>query len=112
MKYKNYGFWTSLSASVVVLLTAVGKHFGFEISSEIVTDIIMGVAGVLVVFGIVKMPKPNKALKNQTGDKTEQVSTEISQDTFKTETIESPIKQGEQDDKAEPVENLDDNNRL
>ncbi len=57
MKYKNYGFWTSLAASLVVVAGMLQKALGFEISSEILTDIVMGIAGVLVVFGVVKMPK-------------------------------------------------------
>lgn len=57
MRFKSYGFWTSLAAGLVVFAGVIGKSLGLEISEEIITDIVMGVAGVLVVLGIVKMPK-------------------------------------------------------
>ena len=52
-KIKNYSFWVSLSASVILLITALGNAFGFKIEDKIVNDIIMSIAGVLVVLGIV-----------------------------------------------------------
>lgn len=55
-KFKSYSFWTALSGAVVVLLQAIGKCFGFSIESDIVTGIIMAIAGILVVFGVVSMP--------------------------------------------------------
>jgi uncharacterized membrane protein len=60
MKFKSYGFWTSFAGATVVFLTVVGKSLDFEISEKIVSDIILGFAGILVVLGIVKMPKDNK----------------------------------------------------
>ncbi len=56
-KIKSYSFWTALSGAVVVLLQALGDCFGFSIQSELVSGIIMAIAGVLVVFGVVSMPK-------------------------------------------------------
>lgn len=64
-KFKSYGFWTALAGAVVVLLNALGKCFGFSVEEEIVTDIIMAIAGVLVVFGIVSMPKDKTDEQNQ-----------------------------------------------
>ena len=55
--FKSYGFWTALSGAVVVLINSVGKCFGFSVEEEIVTNIIMAIAGMLVVFGVVSMPK-------------------------------------------------------
>jgi len=52
-KIKNYSFWISLSASVIMLLNAFGKAFGFEIENQVVEDCIMSIASLLVVFGIV-----------------------------------------------------------
>ena len=59
-KFKSYGFWVSLSSALVLLINALGKAFGFEIENKIIEDVVMSVAGVLVVFGIVSMNK-NKA---------------------------------------------------
>lgn len=67
---KSYGFWTALSGAVVVLINAIGRACGFFVEGEIVSNIIMAVAGVLVVFGVVTMPKKEKETKDDK-DKTE-----------------------------------------
>lgn len=56
-KFKSYGFWTALSGAVVVLVEALGKCFGFSVDNEIVSGVVMAVAGLLVVLGVVTMPK-------------------------------------------------------
>lgn len=71
-KIKSYSFWTALSGAVVVLLQALGDCFGFSIQSELVSGIIMAIAGVLVVFGVVSMPK-------NSDDKTDDNTTEEAQ---------------------------------
>lgn len=73
-KIKSYSFWTALSGAVVVLLQALGDCFGFSIKSEVVSGIIMAIAGILVVFGVVSMPKgsnDSKADENTTEDDNE-----------------------------------------
>ena len=52
-KMKKYNFWTSLAGSVVILICAIGKFCGFEIENEIISNVIIAFAGVLVVFGVV-----------------------------------------------------------
>lgn len=54
-RLKDYNFWVSFSAGLVILLNAFGNAFGFSIKNQIVEDCIMAVAGMLVVFGIVNM---------------------------------------------------------
>ena len=56
-KIKSYGFWTALAGAVVVLVNALGQMFGFSVDNEIITDVIMAIAGLLVVLGVVTMPK-------------------------------------------------------
>lgn len=55
--FKSYSFWTALAGAVTILASALGKCFGFSIDNQIITDVIMAVAGVLVVLGVVTMPK-------------------------------------------------------
>lgn len=64
-KIKSYGFWTALSGAIVVLINAIGKCFGFSVEEEIVSNIIMAIAGVLVVFGVVSMPKKEDSQGDQ-----------------------------------------------
>ena len=56
-RFTSYGFWTALAGAVVILLNALGRAFGFVVEEAIVSDIIMAIAGVLVVLGVVSMPK-------------------------------------------------------
>ena len=64
--FKSYGFWTALAGALVVLANALGKCFGFEIEDEIITDVVMAIAGVLVVFGVVSMPKKKEDANTET----------------------------------------------
>lgn len=61
-RIKSYKFWVGLSASIVILLQALGDAFGFTVSEEIIQGITMGFCGVLVVFGIVEQPQAEKEL--------------------------------------------------
>ena len=64
MKIKNlirsYSFWTALASALVILIGALDRAFGFEIEEKLVTDIVMSVAGLLVVFGVVTLPASTK----------------------------------------------------
>ena len=62
---KSYGFWTALAGALVVLVDAIGKMFNFEIEDELINDIVLAVAGVLVVFGIISVPKEMYEIKNE-----------------------------------------------
>lgn len=55
-KFRSYGFWTALAGAVVVLVQALGKCFGFSVDDQVVSGVIMAIAGVLVVLGVVTMP--------------------------------------------------------
>ena len=69
--FKSYGFWTALSGALVMLINAIGKCFGFSVEEQIISDIVMAVAGVLVVFGVVAMPKGENTKKEQDENQTE-----------------------------------------
>lgn len=75
-KFKSYSFWTALAGAIVVLVQAIGKMAGFIPNTEMITDIVMAIAGVLVVLGVVSAPTPT--------DKTKQESAETQEE--KTET--------------------------
>ncbi len=55
-RIKTYSFWVSLSGAVVVLIQAIGRAAGFIPNADIINNIIMSIAGILVVFGIVSSP--------------------------------------------------------
>ena len=52
-KMKHYSFWISLSGALIIFLNCLGNIFGFEIENNVVENVIMSFAGVLVVFGLV-----------------------------------------------------------
>lgn len=67
-KIKSYSFWVSLSASIVLLLNAIGNAFGFKIEEKIVNDVVMSLAGVLVVLGVVSMNGASHKKDEKTGE--------------------------------------------
>lgn len=67
-KIKSYSFWVSLSASIVLLLNAIGNAFGFKIEEKIVNDVVMSLAGVLVVLGVVSMNGASYKKDEKTGE--------------------------------------------
>lgn len=58
--FKSYSFWTALSGAIVLLVESIGRAVGFIPNGDIINDIIMAIAGVLVVFGVVSAPNKNK----------------------------------------------------
>lgn len=72
-KLKSYSFWTALAGSAVVFVSAIGKFFGFSVEGEIVSNIVMAIAGVLVLFGVVTMPPKNEGDQNATPEETEEL---------------------------------------
>ncbi len=76
-RFKSYGFWTALSGAVVVLLQSLGKCFGFTIDDQIVSGVIMAVAGVLVVLGVVTMPSGDKQEEKTNETEKQQESEEL-----------------------------------
>ena len=52
--------WTSLVAAALLILSAAGKVFGFEISEELstnITGLAVAILGLLVILGIISNPK-------------------------------------------------------
>ena len=58
-KFKNYSFWVALSGAVIIFVEAIGKLCGFSADGDVINNVIMGFAGVLVVFGVVTSPTEN-----------------------------------------------------
>ena len=56
-KFKSYSFWLSVAGAVVLVINTFGEILGFSIDGEIATKIVDSVCGVLVLFGIITMPK-------------------------------------------------------
>ena len=100
-KIKSYGFWTALAGAVVVLINALGKAFGFSIDNEVVTNVIMAIAGVLVVLGVVTMSKGEDG--NQQEGKSEETDAESESETLSSAEDEKDFST-ENDQKAKPNE--------
>ena len=72
-KFRSYSFWISLSGAIILLINALGRAFGFSIENQLVEDIILSIAGVLVVLGLVTMDvKPNDEEKEKNNDEKEE----------------------------------------
>lgn len=101
-KIKSYGFWTALAGAVVVLINALGKAFGFSIDNEVVTNVIMAIAGVLVVLGVVTMPKGEDS--NQQGE-SEETDAKSESETLSSTEDEKDLSAGESSLQDETNEN-------
>ncbi len=86
--FKNYSFWTALAGAVVIFLNALGDLFGFSIDNDVVTAVITGFAGVLVVLGVVSMGETKQDTKDVENDKQKN-------DDTKSVEIDSPDKKDE-----------------
>lgn len=72
-KFRSYSFWISLSGAIILLINALGRAFGFSIENQLVEDIVLSIAGVLVVLGLVTMDfKPNDEEKEENDDEKEE----------------------------------------
>ena len=78
---KNSTFLFALIGAVVIFLNALGDLLGFSIDNEVITAVITGFAGVLVVLGVVTMSeqdaKGNKK-ENQEDKEIENKDTDLS----------------------------------
>lgn len=97
-KIKSYGFWTALAGAVVVLVNALGQMFGFSVDNEIITNVIMAIAGVLVVLGVVTMPKGDS---NQQEGKSEETDAESKETDAESESETLFLAEDEKDFSAE-----------
>ena len=77
-KIKSFGFWTALAGALTILVEALGKCFGFTVEEGLVSEIVLAVAGVLVVLGVVCMPskedKPQDTQEVEDDEKSEEPS--------------------------------------
>ncbi len=72
---KSYSFWTALAGALVVFIGVLGDVFGFSVKDSIINDVVMGIAGILVVFGVVTMPVKKQEAENKT-ETTEEIKDE------------------------------------
>lgn len=108
-KIKSYGFWTALAGAVVVLVNALGQMFGFSVDNEIITNVIMAIAGLLVVLGVVTMPKGDSNQQEGKSEETDAESKETDAESKETESetlsfAEDQDLSAENDQKAKPNE--------
>lgn len=84
-KFRSYSFWLSLTGAVIIVLNNLGKAFNFSVDDKIISEIVNSICGVLIVLGVLTMPKnqDNKNnensenlddLKDENSDKSENVS--------------------------------------
>ena len=75
-KLKSYSFWSALAGAMVIFVNALGKIFGFSVEDELISGLIMAIAGVLVVFGVVTMPSSKNESQDSFSQKQEDQVTE------------------------------------
>ena len=59
-KFKSYSFWIAVSGAVGIVIVNFGKIFGFSFNSDVLTEIVDSICGVLILFGIITISKDDK----------------------------------------------------
>lgn len=77
--YRSYGFWVSVAAMLLIIIKAVLNGYGIKIEEKLLSDIADGVLAVLVVGGVVTVPK-------KVSDK-ELTEEELTQDVSESESV-------------------------
>ena len=106
-KFKTYGFWVSLSAGIIVLLNALGRAFGFEIENQVVEDVIMSVASLLVILGVVSMGGKDQKQNSEENPENDDTFSE----NFDEEEVEN-LTENEEEKKEFLNEKQDDENQI
>lgn len=73
---KSYSFWLAIASAVFLLIQAIGKPLGLEVSEEVYMSIINAVLGIFVVFGIISDPTKNIEEAQTDTDSQENAQTE------------------------------------
>ena len=68
-KFKSYSFWIAVSGAVGIVFVNLGKVFGFSFNSDLLTEIVDSICGVLIMFGILTI--------SNNGKKTDDVSSDV-----------------------------------
>ena len=74
---KSYSFWLAIASALFLLIQAIGKPLGLDISEEVYMSIINAVLGIFVVFGIISDPtkkgeETEEIIKESTKNESEQ----------------------------------------
>ena len=80
-RIKSYSFWVSFSGALIIFINCLGRIFNFQIENEIVEDVIMSIAGLLVVLGFVtKESNDSEEPDEEQGEDEDKVEEEPSDD--------------------------------
>ena len=80
-RMKSYSFWVSFSGALIIFINCLGRIFNFRIENEIVEDVIMSIAGLLVVLGFVtKETNNSEESDEEQGEDEDKVEEEPSDD--------------------------------
>lgn len=101
-KMKLYSFWVSFSGALIIFINCLGRIFNFQIENEIVEDVIMSIAGLLVVLGFVTKETKNE---EDTGENVDEENNENIDEEIDNSVDEKTDKNANE----EIVENTDEN---
>lgn len=101
-KMKSYSFWVSFSGALIIFINCLGRIFNFQIENEIVEDVIMSIAGLLVVLGFVTKETKNE---EDTGENVDEENNENIDEEIDNSVDEKTDKNANE----EIVENTDEN---
>jgi phi LC3 family holin len=67
-KWRNKGLWVALVSTLLLAAQAIGAIFGFEVTDETISNVMVAVnsvLSVLVVAGVVSNPSQGEGFKDE-----------------------------------------------
>lgn len=98
-RVKTYSFWVSLASAIILIVKLIGQKYGLNIDETFISDLVTTICGLLVILGIIVVPKSDINLNEDTNNNLK--NTNISSN-------EDPNNLALHDETAESAELLDD----
>lgn len=114
-RMKSYSFWVSFSGALIIFLNCLGNIFNFKIQNEVVEDVIMSIAGLLVVLGFVSKETTsdedtNSSTEEETPQQAIENESEKNDETLNEDKNEEISQADEETSQIETKEENDENN--
>ena len=67
-RVKTYSFWVSLTSAIILIVKLIGQKYGLNIDETFISDLVTTICGLLVILGIIVVPKSDINLNEDTNN--------------------------------------------
>lgn len=67
-RVKTYSFWVSLASAIILIVKLIGQKYGLNIDETFISDLVTTICGLLVILGIIVVPKSDINLNEDTNN--------------------------------------------